>query len=111
MTYSKYSFKNLGCQNGKCENKKINIWTKNVSSCYDECLKKSPTCTMLMMVPTTATRNENCSTRKKFCDFTKNNTGHLKKVTCLPGPMLEDWSENHYSNRQQIIDGSNSTCK
>lgn len=55
--------------------------------------------------------NSVCMIKNHLCDFISEENLHQDIVSCAYGPVLPDWNINHFSNRQEITNKSNKTCK
>lgn len=109
LTYNKYASNKVLCFHADCHGHDITKVNKNVAECYEFCKTKG-NCKSFALV-TTPTANDICGLKSVLCDVTSRENTRLFINLCIPGPVFPDWLDNHYSNRNEISDDSNSTCK
>lgn len=111
ITYNKYASKDLICGYGDCYEGNLNWNYINIQACYDLC-KLYSSCKIIGFSSAEHFLPQySCMAKVNFCDFTSKQNAHMYSSMCIPGPAFPDWATNHYINRDEIIDDSETTCK
>lgn len=101
LVHNRYAYKNLICAFGDCSGNDIST-DSTLADCSTNCVG---TCEMFIL------SNGECHRKSSLCNFIEEANLRSELTACLKGPAFPDWSSNHFINRNDIIDISDTTCK
>lgn len=111
ITYNKYASKNLYCSYGDCFEPDLNAGNVNIDICSSNCRSDSRCKSIVFVAPKNVDLNNYCVHKSEFCDISNVAAARQRISSCLNGPLFPDWLTNHFTNRIDLLDNSNETCK
>lgn len=111
FVYNKYASKNMICSYGDCQGPVSIENVSNLEKCYEKCTNSSNCKMLTSIIQVDSPDFHACLLKKYTCDITLPENRWLTTSICIEGPAFSDWMVNHFTNRENIIDNLNDTCK